>query len=453
MRLDGEGIDVRLNLVLRQLQSPLVRLRSFAERAAMLEEAVRWSVGGKASSGQMMNVLSAAGTIGAGLRTRGLEDMFAEYEPEMFERPEVALLYLNVTMRSGLWGWYEGDAEGDLGGLLDRVFARGVEEWNGGALTELVELARANRGVEVIERFVGELFSSDPSRILRVGELGAEGILSLMRFAAEMGRTEWFEGGLAEIARWLETGGESVDVDVDAETVLALILKLSSVAYEYGQEELFDKQFRKVVIRNSKWARLAVERMDSPELFLTVRALRESGWGRGWVELMLRHRGRGLLHRVQPRVLLELLAVERKSWGSVARQTGRRYRDEWIDGLAGPLQEKVLVTLEVAHATDSFDMFDRRFKVGWVNSEADGNRWRIVLMEPRGTVVLHIPTLSVRTVNAFRWLLGALGRREALDELEGTLGWSSESGRQGRSRGLGRRLGEALRRGFWGRGE
>ena len=60
-------------------------------------------------------------------------------------------------------------------------------------------------------------------------------------------------------------------------------------------------------------------------------------------------------------------------------------------------------------------------------------------MEPKGKIVLDVPTLPVETVSAFRWMLLKLGWRDRVAELDSFLKWNgSEAGRRGWGGWLGR---------------
>lgn len=424
-RLFAEGIDLRVELFLRQLQSPMQRFMNFEERTEILQAAWRVSDESGGSERQVMDLLTVAGEVSPiGLRLRGLEETVIRNDREGSRSPEAALVLFGAVKKAGVERWYSAFDWDYADYLLARVLGRELREWKGGGLVELVRVARMHRDSVHVEEFTAKFFERSPGEILVLRELGPEGVIEFVQFAAEMGQVRWFEEALGEIAGWLERDWQRYEEGL--RMVVAVILSVRRIAYEYGLEQSFDIHLESLVRRIRESDNVRSDRLTVAELMLGVGVLGESSSDEDLVGVMVRQWGPRVLYELSPDISGKLLAGGVGRWSSVTSGVLEKEWERWVERGPGALQEKVWMTLEMAQARDRFDVFERRFRVGQIDCEEKGRRWKIVLMEPRGTIVLHVPTVTVKVVNAFRWMLQRLGRTELVAELDRGLGWRAE---------------------------
>ena len=240
-RLAREGIDVHAGVTVRRLQSSMTRLRGFADRRRLVEDAIRLS-GERGVSGRDALDLAVAveNASGGWWGRREVEGLLGGYERELFHEPEAALLWLSLTPKARLMKTHT-RSRGESGTeLLALVLERDWRSWEGGALVVLVRLARVNRGLGCVERFIEVLLRGPVRHLLKPEELGPEGVLEIVGLAAEVGRSEWVDGAFDVVRGWL---GRNKEAYGNVSGVwLSLVASLKVIAYEYGEEGAFEKR-------------------------------------------------------------------------------------------------------------------------------------------------------------------------------------------------------------------
>ena len=295
--LEAEGIDVRVELLLRQLQSPVRRFMGYEERLRMFDTAWQACRESDASEGQLMELLSVAeeeGIRAGGLRE--LERTLAGRGRELFVSAEMAVVFWRLATRAGVERWY-GRFDGEHGErLLSRVFDPDWETWRGGGLVEVIQLARGNRGARSVERFAAEFFRRSPRETLVLKELGPGGVGEVLRFAGEMGEIEWFSQGLREVRAWLE---EMRETDVDPHGAAALFAGVKAVASECGEEELFERELGGIERKIWSSGGVGSGRKRWHEAFLEHEALREATRSGTWVRSPVEEMGPRALYEIR----------------------------------------------------------------------------------------------------------------------------------------------------------
>ena len=242
-----------------------------------------------------MDLLTVAGEVSPiGLRLRGLEETVIRNDREGSRSPEAALVLFGAVKKAGVERWYSAFDWDYADYLLARVLGRELREWKGGGLVELVRVARMHRDSVHVEEFTAKFFERSPGEILVLRELGPEGVIEFVQFAAEMGQVRWFEEALGEIAGWLERDWQRYEEGL--RMVVAVILSVRRIAYEYGLEQSFDIHLESLVRRIRESDNVRSDRLTVAELMLGVGVLGESSRGAALLRRRpnqsLRQRGR-----------------------------------------------------------------------------------------------------------------------------------------------------------------
>ena len=419
--LCAEGIDVRLQLLLRQLQSPMRRFLSYEARARMVDEAWHLSTGPEGSWLQLTEIASIAeGEDSVAVRWRELEQVLMEAGHDTSDAAEATVLLWQLLAKTGLATGPRLFDEEVTDRLLSVVFER-KREWRGGGLVELVRLARGGRGLRSVEDFVSWFFRRDPHEVLLLGELGPEGVVEVLRFAGEAGEFGWFKQGLRAIGRQLAPDAGRYYGTGDHED-LALVSKVGAVAFEYGLEQRFAEVFEPLVRRMWGRGRGRPGRMAANSRF-DGEVLGKFVTQGDWLRLVGEGLGPRALSEMPPEGVAMLLGWRGGRGGGALADLMERDWERWIGRVPGGLRRRAVVTLGVAYACRRFSFFSRRFTVGKIAVGDGGDRWTIVLERPKGTLVLRVNTLSVQTANAFRWMLQELGCTELAVDFDKRLTW------------------------------